>query len=68
MKAVNVIVVRIGNDVRVIFEDQFMDGNPFRTQNTLYASLKLLYPVNYFSVEYFTHYLEDNDKDEKAEN
>ena len=44
------IVVRLKKDVRVIFEDEFFDGNEFRTQNLLIETLGLLFNVEDFDV------------------
>ena len=53
---IDYIVVRIGDKVRVIFEDEFIDNNPFKTQNQLISSLKLLHNEKDFDVNYITHY------------
>jgi hypothetical protein len=44
------IVVRLKKDVRVIFEDEFFDGNEFRTQNLLIRVLNLLLDDKDFDV------------------
>lgn len=44
------IIVRIKNEVKVIFQDEFMDHNEFRTQNTIIEVLKLL-RIEDFNVE-----------------
>ena len=44
------IVVRLKKDVRVIFEDEFFDGNEFRTQNLLIQTWELLFEREDFDV------------------
>lgn len=47
------IVVRIKDYVRVIFEDEFIDDNEFRTQNEIIEVLKLLHNEKDFSVDLY---------------
>ena len=47
------IVVRIKDYVRVIFEDEFIDDNEFRTQNEIIDVLKLLHNEKDFSVDLY---------------
>lgn len=47
------IVVRIKDYVRVIFKDEFIDSNEFRTQNEIIEVLKLLHNEKDFSVELY---------------
>ena len=47
------IVVRIKDYVRIIFKDEFIDGNEFRTQNEIIEVLKLLHNEKDFSVELY---------------
>ena len=47
------IVVRLKKDVRVIFEDEFFDGNEFRTQNLLIQTLELLFGREDFDVRLY---------------
>ena len=54
MKTISYIVVRIKDKIRVIFEDEFIDKNEFRTQNEIIEVLKLLYEEKDFSVDLFT--------------
>lgn len=49
------IVVRLKKDVRVIFEDEFFDGNEFKTQNLLIQTLKLLFEREDFDVTLHIH-------------
>ena len=49
------IVVRLKKDVRVIFEDEFFDGNEFKTQNLLIQTLKLLFEREDFDVTLHCH-------------
>lgn len=56
---IDYIVVRIKTRVKVIFEDEFIDGNPFKTQNEMIAVLSLLYEKEDFNVDYITHYTAD---------
>ena len=54
-KMFDFIVVRIKTEVWVLFEDNFINGNAFRTQNSIIEVLKLLYPENEFEVNLMTH-------------
>lgn len=53
METITYIVVRIKDNVRVIFKDEFIDNNQFRTQNEIIEVLKLLYNEKDFNVELF---------------
>ena len=52
-KVVKIIVVRIKEQITVIFEDEFINGNEYRTQNELIECLSLLYNRKDFDVELF---------------
>jgi len=48
------IVVRIKKDVKVLFEEDFIDHNPYRTQNQIITVLSLLgFAKEDFDVELF---------------
>ena len=54
MKNINYIIIRIKNDTKVIFEDEFIDNNQFRTQNQIIEVLSLLFDRKDFDVELYT--------------
>ena len=49
------IIVRIKTNTWVIFEDEFIEKNPYVTQNRLIEILKLLYSENDFEVRLMVH-------------
>lgn len=51
MKTITYIVVRVKDNIRVIFEDEFIDNNQFRTQNEIIEVLGLLYNKKDFDVD-----------------
>ena len=53
METIKYIVVRIKENVKVIFEDEFINGNEFRTQNELIECLSLLYDRRDFEVDLY---------------
>lgn len=54
MKKINYIIIRIKNNTKVIFEDEFIDNNQFRTQNQIIEVLSLLFDRKDFDVELYT--------------
>ena len=50
MKTISYIVVRIKNDVKVLFADEFINGNEVKTQNELIETLSLLLDEKDFDV------------------
>lgn len=58
MKTITFIVVRIKDNVRIIFEDEFINNNQFTTQNEIIEVLDLLYDKKDFSVDLFTKQFE----------
>lgn len=54
MKKINYIIIRIKNDTKVIFEDEFINNNQFRTQNEIIEVLSLLLDKKDFDVELYT--------------
>ena len=55
MKTFDYIIVRIDDNVKVLFEDSFIDKNAFRTQNQIIEVLSLLYERNRFEVSLMAH-------------
>lgn len=62
MGTITYIVVRIGTDVKVIFEDEFINGNEYRTQNEIIEVLKLLYNESYFDVTLHSKTFEEEER------
>ena len=52
-KVITYIVVRIKDQVKVLFEDEFIHGNKFRTQNLMIECLERLYDRKDFDVELY---------------
>lgn len=57
------IVIRIKDEVKVIFEDEFINNNQFTTQNELIEALKVIYNEKDFSVELYSKLLEIKDNE-----
>lgn len=49
------IVIRLKNEVKVLFEDEFIDGNEFKTQNEIIEVFKLMFNEKDFEVELCYH-------------
>lgn len=58
METITYIVVRIKDNVKVIFEDEFINGNQFTTQNEIIEVLKLLLDKKDFSVDLYSKILD----------
>lgn len=47
---INFVVVRIHDKIWILFEDQFIDHNMFKTQNLIIEVLSVLYEKSEFDV------------------
>lgn len=54
MKKINYIIIRIKNNTKVIFEDEFINNNQFQTQNQIIEVLSLLFDRKDFDVNLYT--------------
>lgn len=60
-KNITYITVRIKERVWVLFEDDFIDHNEFRTQNLIIEVLSKLYDKKDFAVELFYKVINDDE-------
>ena len=60
-KNITYITVRIKEQVWVLFEDDFIDHNEFRTQNLTIEVLSKLYDKKDFAVELFYKVINDDE-------